>query len=166
MLSMDLPNAPLFQDVMEKNIIPQVSLERALLKKFDGVTADPKTRRRFKITKLPNYLIVNYSRFTKNNFFVEKNPTIVTFPTRGLNLADHIPVPRGDENSATYDLIANIVHDGAPDDGSYRAMVYHAPDKNWYETQDLRVAEVLPQQVNLTETYVQIYERRDKRRDA
>jgi U4/U6.U5 tri-snRNP-associated protein 2 len=111
-------------------------------------------------------LIVNYSRFTKNNFFVEKNPTIVTFPTRGLNLADHIPVPRGDENSATYDLIANIVHDGAPDDGSYRAMVYHAPDKNWYETQDLRVAEVLPQQVNLTETYVQIYERRDKRRDA
>ena len=163
MLSMDLPNAPLFQDVMEKNIIPQVSLERALLKKFDGVTADPKTQRRFKITKLPNYLIVNYSRFTKNNFFVEKNPTIVTFPTRGLNLADHIPVPKGDENSATYDLIANIVHDGTPDDGSYRAMVYHAPDKNWYETQDLRVAEVLPQQVNLTETYVQIYERRDTR---
>jgi U4/U6.U5 tri-snRNP-associated protein 2 len=163
MLSMDLPNAPLFQDVMEKNIIPQVSFERALLKKFDGVTADPKTQRRFKITKLPNYLIVNYSRFTKNNFFVEKNPTIVTFPTRGLNLADHIPVPKGDENSATYDLIANIVHDGTPDNGSYRAMVYHAPDKNWYETQDLRVAEVLPQQVNLTETYVQIYERRDKR---
>lgn len=150
MLSMDLPAAPLFQDVMEKKIIPQVSLERQLLKKFDGS--------KYRITKLPEHLIVTYSRFAKNNFFVEKNPTIVTFPVRGLNLADHIPVPANEP--ATYDLIANIVHDGTPDKGSYRAFVYHASDKNWYETQDLRVVEVLPQQVSLTETYVQIYQRR------
>jgi len=159
MLSLDLPPAPLFQDVMEKKIIPQVSLEHNLLKKFDGATPDPKTQRRFKIVKLPKYLIVNYSRFTKNNFFTEKNPTIVTFPVKNLNLADHIPVPAGER--ARYNLIANIVHDGTPTAGSYRAMVFHAPDGNWYETQDLNVVEVLPQQVNLTETYVQIYERQD-----
>lgn len=160
MLSLDLPPAPLFQDVMEKNIIPQVSLEHSLLKKFDGVTADPKSQRRFKITKLPQYLIVNYSRFTKNNFFTEKNPTIVTFPVKNLNLADHVPIPESErERGAKYNLVANIVHDGTPAAGGYRAMVYHAPDGNWYETQDLNVVEVLPQQVNLTETYVQIYER-------
>ena len=155
MLSMDLPAAPLFQDVMEKKIIPQVSLERQLLKKFDGT--------KFRITKLPEYLIVTYSRFTKNNFFVEKNPTIVTFPTRGLNIADHVPIDDV-KGSTTYDLIANIVHDGTPDEGSYRSMVYHASGDcagDWYETQDLRVSEVLPQQVSLTETYVQIYQRRD-----
>ena len=145
---------------MEKNIIPQVSLEHSLLKKFDGVTADPKSQRRFKITKLPQYLIVNYSRFTKNNFFTEKNPTIVTFPVKNLNLADHVPIPEAERRrGAKYNLVANIVHDGTPAAGGYRAMVYHAPDGNWYETQDLNVVEVLPQQVNLTETYVQIYER-------
>jgi len=162
MLHMELPNVPLFQDARsEAQVIPQVSLERSLLKRFDATTPDPKTRRRFRITKLPDYLIISYSRFVKNNFFTEKNPTIVTFPVRGLNVADHVPVPEGE--AATYDLVANVVHDGPSiedESASYRAMVYHAPDKNWYETQDLRVEEVLPQQVNLTETYVQIYERR------
>jgi U4/U6.U5 tri-snRNP-associated protein 2 len=166
MLSLDLPPAPLFQDVMEKKIIPQVSLEHSLLKKFDGAKADPKTQRRFKITKLPQYLIVNYSRFTKNNFFTEKNPTIVTFPVKNLNLADHIPIPDAElrGGGAKYDLIANVVHDGTPTVGSYRAMVRHDADGNWYETQDLNVTEVLPQQVNLTETYVQIYERQRQQR--
>ena len=36
--------------------------------------------------------------------------------------------------------------------------VYHRADGNWYETQDLTVNEVLPQQVVLTECYLQIYE--------
>ena len=162
MLHMELPNVPLFQDARsESQVIPQVSLERSLLKRFDASTPDPKTRRRFRITKLPDYLVISYSRFVKNNFFTEKNPTIVTFPVRGLNVADHVPVPEGE--ASTYDLVANVVHDGPSiedESSSYRAMIYHAPDKNWYETQDLRVEEVLPQQVNLTETYVQIYERR------
>lgn len=36
--------------------------------------------KRFQLTKLPPYLIFCIKRFTKNNFFVEKNPTIVNFP--------------------------------------------------------------------------------------
>lgn len=36
-LSLDLPPPPLFQDELEKNIIPQVSIE-TLLSKYDGVT--------------------------------------------------------------------------------------------------------------------------------
>ena len=36
-LSLDLPPAPLFQDELEKNIIPQVSIQ-TLLAKYDGET--------------------------------------------------------------------------------------------------------------------------------
>lgn len=36
--------------------------------------------KRFQLTKLPPYLVFCIKRFTKNNFFVEKNPTIVNFP--------------------------------------------------------------------------------------
>ncbi len=32
-------------------------------------------------------------RFTKNNFFLEKNPTIVNFPVKNLELKDIIPLP-------------------------------------------------------------------------
>jgi hypothetical protein len=31
----------------------------------------------------------------QNNFFVEKNPTIVNFPVKNLELRDIIPVPEG-----------------------------------------------------------------------
>ena len=33
-------------------------------------------------------MILHYKRFTKNNFVEEKNPTIVNFPLRGLDLKD------------------------------------------------------------------------------
>jgi hypothetical protein len=36
-LAVDLPPPPLFQDAVEKNIIPQVSIY-SILSKFDGVT--------------------------------------------------------------------------------------------------------------------------------
>jgi hypothetical protein len=38
--------------------------------------------KKFQITKLPQYLIVQIKRFTKNTFFTEKNPTVVNFPVR------------------------------------------------------------------------------------
>lgn len=43
-------------------------------------------RRRYAITKLPPYLIMNIKRFTKNEYFTEKNNTIVPFPTEGLDM--------------------------------------------------------------------------------
>lgn len=56
-----------------------------VLRKFDGeaVTDDIRAgRRRFRITRLPRYLPLHFRRFTKNNFFVEKNPTLVNFPVK------------------------------------------------------------------------------------
>ncbi|NXU82130.1 SNUT2 protein, partial [Oreotrochilus melanogaster] len=84
-LTLDLPTAPLYKDEKEQLIIPQVPLF-SILAKFNGVTEkEYKTYKenflkRFQLTKLPPYLIFCIKRFTKNNFFVEKNPTIVNFP--------------------------------------------------------------------------------------
>ncbi|PHT55445.1 U4/U6.U5 tri-snRNP-associated protein 2 [Capsicum baccatum] len=165
MLGLDLPPPPLFTDVMEKNIIPQVPLFN-ILKKFDGETVTevvrPRiARMRYRVTKLPQYLILHMRRFTKNNFFMEKNPTLVNFPVKNLELKDYIPLPAPKDNEklrSKYDLIANIVHDGKPGEGSYRVFVQRKSEELWYEMQDLHVSETLPQMVALSETYMQIYE--------
>ncbi|KAJ8545172.1 hypothetical protein K7X08_017755 [Anisodus acutangulus] len=165
MLGLDLPPPPLFTDVMEKNIIPQVPLFN-ILKKFDGETVTevvrPRiARMRYRVTKLPQYLILHMRRFTKNNFFMEKNPTLVNFPVKNLELKDYIPLPAPKENEklrSKYDLIANIVHDGKPGEGSYRVFVQRKSEELWYEMQDLHVSETLPQMVALSEAYMQIYE--------
>jgi hypothetical protein len=52
-----------------------------ILKKFDGemvteVVRPSIARMRYRVTRLPKYLILHMRRFTKNNFFVEKNPTL------------------------------------------------------------------------------------------
>lgn len=52
-----------------------------ILKKFDGETVTevvrPRVARmRYRVTRLPQYVILHMQRFTKNNFFVEKNPTL------------------------------------------------------------------------------------------
>lgn len=165
MLELDLPPPPLFKDIMEKNIIPQVPLFN-ILKKFDGETVTEVVRPnpariRYRVTKLPQYLILFMRRFTKNNFFIEKNPTLVNFPVKNLELKDYIslPAPKGEEKlRSKYDLIANMVHDGKPGAGSYRVFVQRKSEELWYEMQDLHVSETLPQMVALSEAYMQIYE--------
>ncbi|MFS7923629.1 putative ubiquitinyl hydrolase 1 [Helianthus anomalus] len=149
MLGLDLPAPPLCNDT-----IPQVSLFN-IFKKFDGETESEVARVRYRVTRLPRYLILHMRRFTKNDFFVEKNPTIVNFPVKNLELKDYIPLP----TSNKYDLAANIVHDGKPGDGSYRVFVHCKSEEVWYEMQDLRVAETLPEMVGISEAYMQIYEK-------
>ncbi|KAM7488520.1 hypothetical protein LguiB_026004 [Lonicera macranthoides] len=154
MLGLNLPPAPLFKDVMEKNIIPQVPLSN-ILKKFDGefvteVGSPRIARLRYRVTRLPQYLILHMHRFTKNK---EKNPTLVNFPVKNLELKDYIPLPE-EESPTKYDLISNIVHD----DGSYRVSVHRKSEEQWYEMQDLHVSETLPQMVALSEAYMQLYE--------
>ena len=69
---------------------------QALLEKFNGEKEkeyklkgeerrDPLIKR-FRISKLPEVLIFQISRFAKNNFFVEKNPTIVQYPVKHLDM--------------------------------------------------------------------------------
>jgi len=54
----------------------------------DVVRGGVHQRKRYWVTKLPRYLILHLARFTRNNFFVEKNPTIVNIPIKNLELKD------------------------------------------------------------------------------
>ncbi|XP_015115712.1 U4/U6.U5 tri-snRNP-associated protein 2 [Diachasma alloeum] len=165
-LTCDLPPPPLFKDQFTENIIPQVNLY-TLLNKFNAVTEkEYKTykenfMKRFEITELPPYLILYIKRFTKNTFFVEKNPTIVNFPVKNVDFGDILtPEVKEKHPCSTYDLIANIVHDGEPGQGTYRVHILHKATGQWYELQDLHVTPILPQMITLTEAYIQIYELR------
>uniref|UniRef100_A0A8B9PHB5 Ubiquitin carboxyl-terminal hydrolase 39 n=1 Tax=Apteryx owenii TaxID=8824 RepID=A0A8B9PHB5_APTOW len=160
-LTLDLPTAPLYKDEKEQLIIPQVPLF-SILAKFNGVTEkEYKTYKenflkRFQLTKLPPYLIFCIKRFTKNNFFVEKNPTIVNFPITNVDLREYLSEEvQAVHTNTTYDLIANIVHDGKPSEGSYRIHVLHHGTGKWYELQDLQVTDILPQMITLSEAYIQ-----------
>ncbi len=82
-LTLNIPQNPLYKDETEKSIIPHIPIYN-LLKKYDGETTTD--GRMFKIRKLPKFLIFQLERFTKNNFFLEKNPTIVSFPLNNLDL--------------------------------------------------------------------------------
>ena len=88
LLTLDLPQNPLFTDDFERNIIPQIPLA-TLLKKYDGIssTETPKDLRRYRILTAPNYLILHIKRFKKSSYTIEKNVTIVTFPLNAMDLA-------------------------------------------------------------------------------
>ena len=99
-LTLDIPPTPLFKDSEGGLIIPQIPLFE-VLKKIDGETwTDSVTnaassssglvRKKYDILQLPQYLILHLNRFTKNNFYLEKNPTIVTFPVKNLELRNYL----------------------------------------------------------------------------
>ncbi|CAM9396362.1 unnamed protein product, partial [Ectocarpus fasciculatus] len=102
-LSLDIPPTPLFKDSQGGLVIPQIPLFE-VLKKFDGdtwtdvTTSTGLVRRRYVIKKLPKYLMVHLVRFTRNNFYVEKNPSIVTFPVKNLEMKHYAHNPE-DRNS-------------------------------------------------------------------
>ncbi|XP_022653383.1 U4/U6.U5 tri-snRNP-associated protein 2-like isoform X3 [Varroa jacobsoni] len=164
-LTVDLPSQPLFRDDQRENIIPQVPLS-VIMAKFNGIqekeykTYKDNTLKRFEIIKLPKYLILYMKRFTRNTFFTEKNPTIVNFPIRNVDFGDVLALEARKANPENvYDLVANIVHEGEPNKGTYRCHVLHRGSGKWYELQDLHVTEILPQMITLSESYVQIWQR-------
>ncbi|GAA5994582.1 mRNA splicing protein SAD1 [Rhodotorula paludigena] len=180
LLALDLPPPPLFQDAVESNIAPQAPLSQ-ILAKYDGTTtredAQQGVLRRWKITRLPPFLIVYYKRFTANRFLEEKNPTIVNFPLRGVDMSEYVDPSQ--PLSTYYDLTANLTHTSlagtAHAESQWRTHVHlRAPrdehgnlvggvkdeDEKWFEVQDLRVEEIEREMVALGETYVQIWERR------
>ncbi|GAA5914602.1 hypothetical protein JCM8208_002088 [Rhodotorula glutinis] len=180
-LALDLPPPPLFQDAVESNIAPQSPLS-AILAKYDGHTTREDTQqgvlRRWKITRLPPFLVVYYKRFTSNRFLEEKNPTIVNFPLRGVDMSDYVDPSQ--PLSTYYDLTANLTHQSlagtAHAESRWRTHVHlRAPrdaesgelkggvkdeDEKWFEMEDLQVREIEREMVSLGETYIQIWERR------
>ncbi|KAL2255831.1 hypothetical protein VTK26DRAFT_2648 [Humicola hyalothermophila] len=186
LLTLDLPPTPLFQDEQERNIIPQVPLT-TLLAKYNGVTAQDlpgHQRRRYRLMHpLPPFLVLHVKRFSRNKFVSERNPTIVTFDPRGLDVSPYVEPEPGSQGEADgpilYDLVANVVHEAvrakAADDVADSAVGEErkawkvqlrdkakgegAPDE-WISVQDLFVEPVRGELLYLGETYLQIWERR------
>jgi len=98
-------------------------------------------------------LFIHIKRFSKNNFFKEKNPTIVNFPLKGLDMEEILGV------RCKYDLIGNVVHSGKADSGSYRVQVIHHTTNEWFDIQDLIVTPIIAQQVVVSESYILLYKK-------
>ncbi|KDN35800.1 hypothetical protein RSAG8_11297, partial [Rhizoctonia solani AG-8 WAC10335] len=168
LLALDLPPPPLFQDAVEKNIIPQVSLA-TLLAKYDGKTTQEFAGqlKRFRCTKLPPYVILHFKRFMKNNFVEEKNPTIVNFPIDGVDFSQVLERPP--EAAATpiiYDLVANVTQEstaGTTHDKESTVWKIHlragrGEREQWLQIQDMIVEETRKEMIFLGETVMQIWE--------
>ncbi|MCJ1276256.1 hypothetical protein MMC21_004061 [Puttea exsequens] len=174
MLTLDLPAAPLFQDELEKNIIPQVPLT-SLLSKYDNLHPQEhlNSRKRYRLLHpLPPYLLFHIKRFSKNKFVTEHNPTIVTFPTRSLDMSPYVEPdsshPHGEP--IWYDLVANVTHEavrtrddsveGEAERKMWRAQVRDKARDEWLEIQDLWVERVVAETLFTKESYLMVWEKR------
>ncbi|KAF8512369.1 spindle pole body protein [Hysterangium stoloniferum] len=170
-LAVDLPPPPLFQDSIEKNIIPQISLA-SVLSKYDGHTTQESLGqlKRYKLQRLPPYIILHYKRFTTNNFVEEKNPTIINFPLRGVDFREYLDAPPN-HPPTVYDLLSNVTHEsvaGITRDKANTVWKIHlraggggGDGERWYEVQDLMVQEVRKEMIFLGESVLQVWQRRD-----
>ncbi|KAL7823260.1 cysteine proteinase [Trichoderma gracile] len=175
LLTLDLPSAPLFQDELEKNIIPQVPLS-TILSKYDGKRAQEHhaQRKRYRLLHpLPPFLMLHVKRFSQNKFVAERNPTIVTFDARNLDVSPYVE-PNPNEwpvgEPIWYDLVANVVHeavrkrDDVADSGeekkTWKVQLKNKATDEWVVCQDLFVDKVQSELLYLGETYLQIWERR------
>ncbi|KAI0969762.1 hypothetical protein F4678DRAFT_473588 [Xylaria arbuscula] len=176
LLTLDLPAAPLFQDEVEGNIIPQVPLT-TILSKYDGVKAQEHLaqRKRYRLMHpLPPYLIFHIKRFSKNKFVSERNPTIVTFDARvGLDVSSYVepsPADHPPGEPIWYDLVSNVTHEAVrakedvADTGEERkTWKVQLKDKGrdeWVVCQDLFVESIQKELLYLGESYLQVWERR------
>jgi U4/U6.U5 tri-snRNP-associated protein 2 len=116
---LDIPEKPLFRDDDGGLVIPQESLV-TVLKKFDGMNfldaisqSGEAQRKQYKLLELPPYLILHLARFRKNSYSTEKNPTIVAFPVKNLDLSAYTfpkngkDVPPTEEEVKAMDVSSN-----------------------------------------------------------
>ena len=181
LLTLDLPAAPLFQDELEKNIIPQVPLT-TILNKYNGVTAQEHRaqRKRYRLLHpLPPYLLLHVKRFSQNKFVSERNPTIVTFEPRNLNLSPYVepdPAHHPPDEPIWYDLVANVVHEavrsnddvteGSEERKMWKVQIKDKAGDRWVVCQDLFVEGIQSELLFAGETYLQVWERRRTPRKA
>jgi U4/U6.U5 tri-snRNP-associated protein 2 len=158
---LDLPPTPLFANEDDRSAIPQVPLVD-LLSKYNGkkIHFDGQSQRKYSINKLPPYLIFCVKRFTKNGFTSEKNPTIINFPLKHLDMKEYLS-SESTEQRTKYDLICNVLYEGGDElkTGVFKVDVYHQGSDQWYRIQDLFVDKVMAQMINLSETYIQIWKK-------
>lgn len=176
LLAMDLPPPPPVLGGEEGgNLVPQVTIGQ-VLSKYDGQSFHTSNAKltRYALRRLPPYLIIHFRRFTKNSLGQEeRNPTLVNFPIKNLDIAKHVPLlntpqphPQDVNLSQVYDLVANVVYDAVPgtvrQGASWKCHVHtNAQPANdgekWFAIQDLLVEQLNRQMIFLAESYLQIW---------
>lgn len=166
-LTLDLPPKPIFQDEFEGNIIPQVELKE-ILNKYNGVHTQELAgmRRRFHLMTAPPYFIFHIKRFMKNNYFTERNQTIVTFPLDDFDMSPFIDdsfIQSNPKISTKYNLVANIIHESVThaeeEFHNFRIQIRNPSTNKWYQIQDLYVEEISSDMIRLGESFIQLWER-------
>ena len=147
-----------------------------ILNKYDGVRPQEKMKNRVRyrlLHPLPPYLLFHIKRFSKNKFVSERNPTIVTFPVRSLDMSPYVePNPKihPPGEPIWYDLVANITHEavkkkddsveGEQDTKIWRVQLRDRSRDEWYGIQDLFVEKERGETLFTKESYMQVWERR------
>ncbi|SPO21311.1 related to SAD1 - protein required for assembly of U4 snRNA into the U4/U6 particle [Ustilago trichophora] len=171
LLAMDLPTPPPVLGEEGENLVPQVTIGQ-VLSKYDGQSLHESNGKltRYNLRRLPPFLIIHFRRFTKNSLGQEeRNPTLVNFPIKGLDVTKHVPLLEQQQKlSEVYDLVANVVYDAVPgtvrQGASWKCQVHTngkgKEGEKWFGIQDLLVEEVNRQMIFLGESYLQIWTKR------
>lgn len=94
-----------------------------------------------------------------NIFYTNSSHFFCILSNRNVDFGDILTEENRQKHKHTrYNLIANVVHDGEPNKGTYRVHILQKSTGQWFEMQDLHVTNILPQMITLTEAYIQIYE--------
>jgi U4/U6.U5 tri-snRNP-associated protein 2 len=122
---------------------------------------------------LPPYLAFHVKRFSQNKFVSERNPTIVTFDARNLDMSPYVePNPKEwpPGEPIWYDLVANVIHeavrtredvvDSGEERKTWKVQLKNKATGEWVVCQDLYVDKVQSELLYLGEAYLQIWERR------
>ena len=59
-----------------------------------------------------------------------------------------------EQEKAVFRLLANIVHEGTPKNGSYKVQIRQTVNNKWIEIQDLIKNEILKELVEVSEGYI------------
>ena len=60
--------------------------------------------------------------------------------------------------SYKYSLIAQVVHEGKPNSGTYKVQIIQKETGQWVEIQDLNVLPIMHEMVTLSESYILVLE--------
>lgn len=158
MLTLELPPLPLFQDIVSRRTVPQVSIDSLLRKYAAGETTfRGTTAASYELVNLPDYLILSIPRTTQSEY----NSTVVIYP-------DTISPPHPLLHSqyilvasicvlvdTSIDAIANITSTYA-----YTAFVLDEKTDKWWEMRDAEVRQLVSAEiVGMADTCLQVWKR-------
>lgn len=126
--------------------------------------------KQFDLFALPKILIFQLKRFryAQSSFAMhrDKLSTLVTFPTEGLDLSEHVLGPQRGGAPLLYDLYAVSEHSGGLGGGHYTAVAKNPDNQRWFSFNDSMTSETSAERAITSRAYVLFYVRREPSEQA